>query len=64
MGGGFNVVVVLWLATCAAGLWFAEKKGWRWPVWALVAGCLFFWLTSEDTSLFGGLSTDFNSLLP
>ncbi len=64
MGGGFNIIVVLWLSTCAGGLWFATTKGWRWPVWTLVAGCLFFWLTSEDTSLFGGLSTDFNSLLP
>ena len=64
IGGGFNVVVVFWLVACAGGLWFAAKKGWRWPVWTLVAGCLFFWLTSEDTSLFGGLSTDFNSLLP
>ena len=64
IGGGFNVIVVLWLVACAGGLWFATKKGWRWPVWTLVAGCLFFWFTSEDTSLFGGLSTDFNSLLP
>ncbi len=64
MGGGFNIIVVLWLVACAVGLWFATTKGWRWPVWALVAGCIFFWVTSEDTSLFGGLSTDFNSLLP
>jgi cytochrome oxidase Cu insertion factor (SCO1/SenC/PrrC family) len=64
IGGGFNVIVVLWLVVCAGGLWVAETKGWRWPVWTLVAGCLFFWLTAQDTSLFGGLSTDFNSLLP
>ena len=64
MGGGFNVAIVLWLGACALGLWFAGKEKWRWPIWTLVAGCLFFWLTSEDTSLFGGLSTDFNSLLP
>lgn len=64
IGGGFNIIVVLWLGACAGGLWFATTKGWRWPVWTLVVGCLFFWLTSEDTSLFGGLSTDFNSLLP
>jgi cytochrome oxidase Cu insertion factor (SCO1/SenC/PrrC family) len=64
LGGGFNVAVVLWLGACAVGLWFAPRKAWRWPVWTLVAGCLFFWITSEDTSLFGGLSTDFNSLLP
>ena len=64
IGGGFNIIVVLWLVTSAGGLWFAAIKGWQWPVWTLVVGCLFFWLTSEDTSLFGGLSTDFNSLLP
>jgi cytochrome oxidase Cu insertion factor (SCO1/SenC/PrrC family) len=64
IGGGFNIIVVLWLVTCAGGLWFATKNGWRWPVWSLVTGCVFFWLASEDTSLFGGLSTDFNSLLP
>jgi len=64
IGGGFNVVVVLWLILCAGGLWFAEPKGWRWPVWTFVAGCLFFWVTAQDTSLFGELSTDFNSLLP
>jgi cytochrome oxidase Cu insertion factor (SCO1/SenC/PrrC family) len=64
LGGGFNVIVVLWLGTCAVGLWFAEQKSWRWPVWTFVAGCLLFWLTAQDTSLFGGVSTDFNSLLP
>jgi cytochrome oxidase Cu insertion factor (SCO1/SenC/PrrC family) len=64
IGGGFNLIVVLWLVISAGGLWFATQRGWRWPVWSLVTGCLFFWLASEDTSLFGGLSTDFNSLLP
>jgi cytochrome oxidase Cu insertion factor (SCO1/SenC/PrrC family) len=64
LGGGFNLVVIFWLVACAVGLWFGATKRWRWPVWALVVGCLFFWLTAQDTSLFGGLSTDFNSLLP
>lgn len=64
MGGGFNIIVILWLAACATGLWFAAQRRWRWPVWTLVGGCLFFWLTAQDTSLFGGLATDFNSLLP
>ncbi len=64
IGGGFNLVVIFWLGACAVGLWFGATKNWRWPVWTLVTGCLFFWLTAQDTSLFGGLSTDFNSLLP
>ncbi len=64
MGGGFNIVVILWLGVCAVGLWMAAARRWRWPVWTLVVGCLFFWLVSEDTSIFGGLSTDVNSLLP
>jgi len=64
MGGGFNVAIILWLGACAVGLWMAPTRGWRWPVWTLVVGCLFFWFVSEDTSIFGGLSTDVNSLLP
>ncbi|HVA53748.1 MAG TPA: SCO family protein [Acidimicrobiales bacterium] len=64
MGGGFNVVIILWLGVSAVGLWMAPPRRWRWPVWTVVTGCLFFWLTSEDTSVFGGLSTDVNSLLP
>ena len=64
MGGGFNIVIILWLGVCAVGLWMAPTLRWRWPVWTLVAGCLFFWFVAEDTSLFGGLSTDVNSLLP
>src|SRR5580692_3452163 len=64
IGGGFNLIVVLWMFLCAGGLWVAATKRWRWPIWTFVAGCLFFWLTAQDTSLFGGLSTDFNSLLP
>jgi cytochrome oxidase Cu insertion factor (SCO1/SenC/PrrC family) len=64
MGGGFNVVIILWLGVCAVGLWMAAAQQWRWPVWALVIGCVFFWFVSEDTSIFGGLSTDVNSLLP
>src|ERR1039458_8982399 len=64
MGGGFNVVIILWLGVCAVGLWMAAARQWRWPVWTFVVGCVFFWLVSEDTSIFGGLSTDVNSLLP
>jgi cytochrome oxidase Cu insertion factor (SCO1/SenC/PrrC family) len=64
MGGGFNLVIIIWLAVCAFGLWFAYERSWSWPIWTFVAGCVFFWLVGEDTALFGGLSTDINSLLP
>ena len=64
MGGGFNVVVMLWLLVSAAGLWFAHQRGWRWPVWTLIVGALIFWVVGEDTALFGGVATDVNSLVP
>jgi cytochrome oxidase Cu insertion factor (SCO1/SenC/PrrC family) len=64
MGGGFNIIVVLWLAGCAAGLWLASIHGWRWPIWTFVVGCAFFWFVAEDAAVFGGLATDLNSLVP
>ena len=64
MGGGFNIVVLLWLLVSATGLWFARERGWHWPIWTLVAGALFFWIIAEDTALFGGVATDVNSLVP
>jgi cytochrome oxidase Cu insertion factor (SCO1/SenC/PrrC family) len=64
MGGGFNIVVILWLLICAVGLWRSATTGWRWPVRTMVAGCLFFWLVAEDAALFGGLATDVNSFVP
>lgn len=64
MGGGFNIVILLWLMVSAIGLWFTFQRGWHWPVWTLVAGALFFWVVAEDTALFGGVATDVNSLVP
>lgn len=64
MGGGFNLVVIIWLVVCAIGLWMSVERRWSWPVWTLVVGCVFFWFVSEDTALFGGLATDLNSLIP
>ena len=64
LGGVVNVLVVAWLATCAGGLWLTPSRQWRWPVRSLVVGCLVLWVATEDTSLFGGLATDVNSLLP
>jgi cytochrome oxidase Cu insertion factor (SCO1/SenC/PrrC family) len=64
MGGGFNIMVLLWLLVCAVGLWRSVRTGGQWPVRALVVGCVFFWFAGEDTAIFGGLATDVNSLLP
>ena len=64
LGGGYNLIILMWLATVAVGLWMSSRRGWRWPVWVGVAGCLYFWVTVQDTALFGGLATDVNSLLP
>jgi cytochrome oxidase Cu insertion factor (SCO1/SenC/PrrC family) len=64
MGGGFNIVIILWLLVCAAGLWRSVRTGWNWPVRTLVVGCVFLWVVAEDAAFFGGLSTDFNSFIP
>jgi len=64
MGGGFNIVIILWLLVSALGLWMASERGWRWPVWTFVAGCLVFWIVAQDGAIFGGLATDLNSLVP
>ncbi|MHB1252524.1 MAG: hypothetical protein ACYC0I_10395, partial [Acidimicrobiales bacterium] len=64
MGGGFNIVIILWLLVSATGLWVARQRGWRWPVWTLVVGAVVFWVVAEDTALFGGVATDVNSLIP
>jgi len=64
MGGGFNVVVILWLLVTGIGLWRAVKDHRNWSVYSAIAGCLILWVVAEDAALYGGLSTDFNSLLP
>jgi cytochrome oxidase Cu insertion factor (SCO1/SenC/PrrC family) len=64
LGGGFNVIVILWLAVCAGGLWYASTHSVSWPVTVLVVGCVFFWITGEDVAIFGGVGTDINSLIP
>lgn len=64
MGGGFNVAVILWLGVTAVGLWLSLRHPWQWPVRSLVVGCVIFWVVAQDLSLFGGLATDVNSLLP
>jgi cytochrome oxidase Cu insertion factor (SCO1/SenC/PrrC family) len=64
MGGGYNVIIILWLAACASGLWGASVREWRWPIWTVVVGCVYFWITVQDAAIFGGLATDLNSLIP
>jgi cytochrome oxidase Cu insertion factor (SCO1/SenC/PrrC family) len=64
LGGGFNVIVVVWLGVSAVGLWYASTRDLNWPVYTLVVGAVFFWVAGEDVSIFGGLGTDINSLIP
>ena len=64
LGGGFNVIVVLWLLICAVGLWYASTHAVNWPVYAVAVGAVFFWVVGEDVPIFGGLATDINSLVP
>ncbi len=64
LGGGFNIIVILWLLITGLGLWRSVKTKSNWPVYSLVIGCLVLWVIAEDAALYGGLSTDFNSLLP
>jgi cytochrome oxidase Cu insertion factor (SCO1/SenC/PrrC family) len=64
LGGGFNVIVILWLAACAVGLWFASTGNLRWPVVTLIVGAVIVWVVGEDVSIFGGVATDINSMIP
>ena len=62
MGGGLNVVVLMWLVGGSVGLWASVTNGWRWPTYVVVGGALALWIVVQDTALFGGLATDVNSL--
>src|SRR5665213_3433579 len=64
VGGGFNVIVIIWLGVCAVGLWMASDRDLRWPTRTFVIGCHFFWLVAQDAPFWGGLATDVNSLIP
>ncbi len=64
LGGGFNVIVILWLVACVVGLWRASTVIITWPFVVLVVGCAFFWVVGEDLAIFGGVGTDINSLIP
>lgn len=64
MGGGFNLIIVFWLAATSIGLWMAPDRRWRWPVWSLAVGALILWVGAQDAAIFGGLATDLNTLIP
>ncbi|HVB71132.1 MAG TPA: SCO family protein [Acidimicrobiales bacterium] len=64
MGGGFNLVVILWLVVTGVGLWLTPTRQWRWAIWSLVVGALVVWVIGEDTAIFGGVATDVNSMIP
>ncbi len=64
LGGGFNVIVILWLLITGVALWRSVKARTNWPVYSFAIGCMILWVVAQDTALFGGISTDFNSLLP
>lgn len=64
MGGGFNLIILLWMVASAYGLWLSFARMWRWPIFTAALGAFVFWIVAQDTALFGGLATDVNSLLP
>ena len=64
LGGGMNIIVVLWLLICAGGLWFAHAYDLRWPTRTFVIGCLVLWVVVQDVPFWGGLATDVNTMIP
>ncbi len=64
MGGGFNVVVLLWLLGSATGLWWATRRPATWPYLVLGVGAIVVWVVGEDLAVFGGVGTDLNSMVP
>ncbi len=64
MGGGLNLVVIFWLAAVSFGLWRAARRDVVWPLRTLYIGAALIWLVAQDLAVFGGLSTDLNSMVP
>jgi hypothetical protein len=64
LGGGFNVIVILWLLACSLGLWRAVTHQITWPIVTFIAGAVFLWIVGEDVAIYGGVATDINSLIP
>ena len=65
LGGGFNVIVILWLLA-VRGRTVAREHARRQLArsYALIVGCVVFWVVGEDVAIFGGVGTDINSLIP
>lgn len=64
LGGGFNVIVILWLVACAGGLWYASTHQINWPIVTLAVGAVIVWVVGEDIAIYGGVGTDINSMIP
>jgi cytochrome oxidase Cu insertion factor (SCO1/SenC/PrrC family) len=64
LGGGFNVIVILWLLAGAGGLWYASTHQCNWPIVTVVVGAVIVWVVGEDVAIFGGVGTDINSMIP
>jgi cytochrome oxidase Cu insertion factor (SCO1/SenC/PrrC family) len=64
LGGGFNIIVVLWLVACAVGLWYASTHQISWPIVTLAVGAVITWVVGEDIAIYGGVGTDINSMIP
>jgi len=64
LGGGFNVIVILWLLAGAGGLWYASTHQCNWPIVAVIVGAVVVWVVGEDIAIFGGVGTDINSMIP
>ena len=64
LGGGVNLVVIFWLLISAVGLWRASSRPLHWPSRLTISGALIIWIVAQDAAVFGGLSTDLNSMIP
>jgi len=64
LGGGFNLLIVFWLAVSAIGLWRASTRREWWGLAIFTLGCVWIWIVAQDAAVFGGLSTDVNSMIP
>jgi cytochrome oxidase Cu insertion factor (SCO1/SenC/PrrC family) len=64
MGGGFNLMVLFWLVASAVGLWRASTRREWWGLVLFSAGCAWIFVVAQDVAVFGGLSTDVNSMVP